>query len=55
MLARMIEIRDKQRGSCRPGAPFRCLCGAVGDPFNPGSEKMHREHVFVARSDRLTR
>ena len=33
--------------------PFRCVCGATGDPFDQEIEKIqfkkiHRKHVFVA-------
>jgi len=56
--ARLIEV-DRARieliKQLPTGEPFVCPCGEVGDPSDPEFERIHREHVFVAGLDQLTR
>ena len=54
--ARLIEV-DRERieliKQLPCGEPYRCVCGAIIDPFNAEDERTHRSHVFVAGLDQL--
>ena len=55
---RMLELDAERHALLRDlprGEPFRCPCGELIYSWSPEIEWPHREHVFVAGLDRLTK